>query len=58
MEGSKLGGLWKEKEKHPFHLFSPSPPTILLKHFCFPLIFKFYFTMVLDCYFTPFLPFP
>ncbi len=25
IEGSKLGGLWKEKEKHPFHLFSFSP---------------------------------
>jgi len=22
-----LGGLWKEKEKHPFHHFSLSPPT-------------------------------
>jgi hypothetical protein len=25
LEGSKLGGLWKEKEKHLFHLFSFSP---------------------------------
>jgi hypothetical protein len=25
MEGSKFGGLWKEKEKHPFHFFSFSP---------------------------------
>jgi hypothetical protein len=22
-----FGGPWKEKEKHPFHLFSFSPPT-------------------------------
>jgi hypothetical protein len=24
---TQLGGLWKEKEKHPFHRFSLSPPT-------------------------------
>jgi len=27
MEGSKFGGFWKEKEKHPFHFFSFSPLT-------------------------------
>jgi hypothetical protein len=33
LEGSKLGGLWKEKEKHLFHLFSLSQQQILLKFF-------------------------
>jgi len=30
-----FGGLWKEKEKYHFHLFSLSPPTILLDLFFF-----------------------
>ncbi len=40
-------GLWKEKEKHPFHFFSLPLQQILLKPF-FSLILKFYFTMVLN----------
>jgi hypothetical protein len=44
LKGSKLGGLWKEKEKHHFHFFSFSPQKILLKPF-FSLISRFYFTM-------------
>jgi hypothetical protein len=56
LKGSKLGDLWKEKEKHHFHFFSLSSQR-LLKHF-FSLILRFYFTLVLDHYFTPFLPFP
>jgi hypothetical protein len=57
LEGSKFGGLWKEKEKHPFHLFSLPPQQILLEFF-FSLILRFYFTMILNHYFIFFLPFP
>jgi hypothetical protein len=57
LEGFMLGGLWKEKEKHHFHLFSLSPLIILLKHFFFPLIWRIYFTMVLNHYFMFFFPF-
>jgi len=46
----QLGGPWKEKEKHPFHLFSLAFPN--------KFYLKFYFIMVLDYYFTLFLPFP
>jgi hypothetical protein len=46
----QLGGPWREKEKHPFHFFSLSPKQILLNFFCFPLILRFYFTMVIDYY--------
>jgi hypothetical protein len=48
----------KEKEKHPFHLFSLSPPKFLLEPFFFPLILRFYFTMVLNCHLTFFFFFP
>jgi hypothetical protein len=57
MEGSMLGGLWKEKEKHLFHLFSFYPPANFISTF-FSLILKFYFAMGLHYYFTPFFPFP
>jgi hypothetical protein len=53
-----FGGLWKEKKKHHFHLFSLSRPTILLEPSFFSLILKFYFTMVLNRYFMPVLLFP
>jgi hypothetical protein len=33
LEGSKLGGHWKEKNKHIFHLFSLPPQQNLLKPF-------------------------
>jgi hypothetical protein len=45
-----LGGQWKEKEKVPFHLFPFSPKRLYLNLRVFPLISKFYFTMVLGCY--------
>ncbi len=57
MEGSKLGVLWKDKEKLHFYLFSLSFQQILIIPY-FSLISRFYFTMVLHRYFTPFLPFP
>jgi hypothetical protein len=53
-----LGDFWKEKEKHPFHLFSLSPQTILFEPSFFSLILRFYFTMVLDRYFMLFFIFP
>jgi hypothetical protein len=45
-----LGGPWKEKERHPFHLFSFSPSTNFTLNFFFSLILRFYFTMVLNRY--------
>jgi hypothetical protein len=53
---SMFGGLWKEKEKHIFHLLS----LFTIKNFIkkkFPFILGFIFTMVLDCYFALFLHF-
>ncbi len=52
-----IGGQWEEKEKHHFYLFSFSPQQIYL-NLLFSLILSFYFTMVLDRYFMPFLYFP
>jgi hypothetical protein len=52
-----FGGIWKEKKKHLFHLFSLSPPTILFDFF-FPLLLRFSCTMVLERYFMPFFLFP
>jgi len=45
MEGEGEG-----EGKTPFHLFPFSPQQILFKLSFFPLISRFYFTMVLDCY--------
>jgi hypothetical protein len=42
-----FGGPWKEKENHSFHLFS-LPPNKFYLNFFFPLILRFYFTMVLN----------
>jgi hypothetical protein len=58
MEGSnawwplKGSNAWwsMEGERAPFHLFSLSPQQILLKPSIFPLILRFYFTMVLGHY--------
>jgi hypothetical protein len=49
MEGSKLGGHWKVKDKH---LFTPSifPQQLYLHLQFFPLTSRFYFTMVLSRY--------
>jgi hypothetical protein len=49
---SPFSGQWKEKEKVFFHLFPLSPQATLLRpSFCFfPLILRFYFTMVLGRY--------
>jgi len=41
-----LGGQWKEKEKHLFTSFH-FPQQILFKPSFFPVILRFYFTMVL-----------
>ncbi len=49
LECSMFGCLWKENEKHLFHL-----QKILLKHL-FHWFLKFYLTMVLNCYFMSFL---
>jgi hypothetical protein len=49
-------GPWKEKKKHHFHIFSFSLQQILLNFFSINL--KVLPTMVLNCYFTPFLLFP
>jgi hypothetical protein len=56
LEGSRLGGFWKEKEKYHFHLFSLSPQQILFEFYF--IDFKVYFIMVQNCYFMPSLPFP
>jgi len=48
---------WWSMGKHLFHLFSFFPPNKFYLKF-FSLILKFYFTMVLDHYFTFFLLFP
>jgi hypothetical protein len=46
-----FGGQWKEKEKVIFHLFPLPPPSNFVETFVFfPLILKFYFTMVLGGY--------
>jgi hypothetical protein len=45
-----LGGQWKEKEKVHFHLFPLSPQVTYLDLCVFPLILRFYFTMVLGRY--------
>jgi hypothetical protein len=49
MEGSKLGGQWKVKEK-PFSPLPFSPQQPLPKPSIFPLTLQFYFTMVLSRY--------
>jgi hypothetical protein len=54
---SIFGGPWKVKEKILFTSFHFPHQQILLKLF-FPLIFKFYFIMVLHRYFTSFPIFP
>ncbi len=45
-----LGGQWKGKEKVLFHLFPLSPQATYLDLRFFPLILRFYFTMVLGHY--------
>jgi hypothetical protein len=57
LECSMPGCLWKEKEKHHFHLL----PLFTQKYFTstfFPLILGFFFIMVLNHYFVSFLHFP
>ncbi len=49
-EGSNAWWLLEGERKAPFHLFPLSPQEILLKPSFFPLILKFYFTMVLGSY--------
>jgi len=41
-----------------FTSFHFPPPNNFTETLFFPLILKFYFTMVLNCYFMPFLLFP
>jgi hypothetical protein len=45
-----LGGPWKEKEKHLFTLLHFPPNKFHLNFHFFPLILRFYFTMVLGRY--------
>ncbi len=47
---SPLKGQWKEKKRFFFHIFPFSPLATLLKLSFFPLILRFYFTMVLGHY--------
>jgi hypothetical protein len=51
MEGSKLGGQWKVKEKH-FFTSSHFPPNNFTKTFnlFFPFTLRFYFTTVVGRY--------
>jgi hypothetical protein len=48
---------WWSMGTNPFHLFSFFPPINFTSIFL-SLILRFYFTMVLNHYFTSFLPFP
>jgi len=48
--GSPLKGQWKEKKRFFFQNFPFPPQAILFKLSFFPLILRFYFTMVLGCY--------
>jgi hypothetical protein len=48
MEGFNVWWLVEGKGEAPFSPFSFSPQQILLKFYFFPLILRFYFTMVLD----------
>jgi len=50
LEGSIAWWPMEGKGEAPFPLFPFSPQQILLKPSFFPLILRFYFTMVLGCY--------
>jgi hypothetical protein len=50
MEGFVVWWPMEGKGEASFHLFPPSPQQLLLKPSFFPLILRFYFTMVLSHY--------
>ncbi len=57
MEGSNIWWPLEKKRKTSFSPLLTLPPNKFCLNLFFPLILMFYFTMVLDRYFTPFPPF-